>query len=478
MSDDKIGNKTGPEGLSETDKGYYEDLYNDLPKEVVDILMQTHPLMGKNDDLEATAYRARRPQRREDVEEVKEARMQQVGNEINEVSRAPQQEGDPTRYVSRRARNAESAHTSAPKGNTMNQDDYERFLARNNHAGEEMAHGMCNNNYFYRPFHLEEKYTATNWATREMCEMIMRKDPTRPAFWYLSYAAPHPPLVPPKEYLEMYDQMEFSKPLEGEWTKEDPEKLPFAYQYYKNLYNWFDKNNRIDIAKKAYYATCTYIDHQLRLVIGTLREQGLLEDTIILFTADHGEMLGTHGLFGKFLMYENSVKIPFILSPPASCGMVCNRVDDRIVELRDVMPTLLTLAGLKVPDYVEGTSLTEPDHREYTYGELWEDDRATRMIRTKTRKLIYYPVGNIFQLFDLEKDPNELKDVSGDPAYTDCLNDLKSKLIKKLYGSDLSLIKDGKLEGLSQKKYDFSASLQDGNKLFQGRDMLLQRGYR
>lgn len=125
MSDDKIGNKTGPEGLSETDKGYYEDLYNDLPKEVVDILMQTHPLMGKNDDLEATAYRARRPQRREDVEEVKEASMQQVGNEINEVSRAPQQEGDPTRYVSRRARNAESAHTSAPKGNTMNQDDYD-----------------------------------------------------------------------------------------------------------------------------------------------------------------------------------------------------------------------------------------------------------------------------------------------------------------------------------------------------------------
>ncbi len=55
MSDDKIGNKTGSEGLSETDKGYYEDLYNDLPKEVVDILMQTHPLMGKNDDLEATA---------------------------------------------------------------------------------------------------------------------------------------------------------------------------------------------------------------------------------------------------------------------------------------------------------------------------------------------------------------------------------------------------------------------------------------
>jgi|GEM_PF-4149542 len=64
MSDDKIGNKTGSEGLSETDKGYYEDLYNDLPKEVVDILMQTHPLMGKNDDLEATAYRTPPPETR------------------------------------------------------------------------------------------------------------------------------------------------------------------------------------------------------------------------------------------------------------------------------------------------------------------------------------------------------------------------------------------------------------------------------
>lgn len=132
MSDEKFGNTNSSRGMSDTDKGYYEDLYNDLPKEVVDILMQTHPLMGKNDDAEATAYRTRRPQRREDVEEVREARMQQVGSEINEVSKAPQQEGEPTRYVSRRARNSGitsedmgNAHTSAPTGNRMDQDDYD-----------------------------------------------------------------------------------------------------------------------------------------------------------------------------------------------------------------------------------------------------------------------------------------------------------------------------------------------------------------
>ena len=119
MSSDKLERTRGGAGeLNEADKGYYEELYTDLPKEVVDILMQTHPLMGKNDDAEATAYRTqprgRRPQR-EDVEEVREARMQQVGNEINEISKAPQQEGDPTRYVSRRARNMEDSYqTAAP----------------------------------------------------------------------------------------------------------------------------------------------------------------------------------------------------------------------------------------------------------------------------------------------------------------------------------------------------------------------------
>ena len=120
---DKLENGSQGRSMSDADKEYYADLYNDLPKEVQDILMQTHPLMGRaNEDTEAAAYRTRRPQR-EDVEEVKEARMQQVGSEINEIKRAPQQEGDPTRYVSRRARSMESEYAESPRG-SMAEDDY------------------------------------------------------------------------------------------------------------------------------------------------------------------------------------------------------------------------------------------------------------------------------------------------------------------------------------------------------------------
>lgn len=100
------------------------------------------------------------------------------------------------------------------------------------------------------------------------------------------------------------------------------------------------------------------------------------------------------------------------------------------------------------------------------------------MIRTKDMKLIYYPVGNIRQLFNLKEDPDELHDLADKPDYANVLEELTEKLISHLYGSDISFITENKLTGLPQKIYDFSASLQDGNKLFQGRDMLLQRGIR
>lgn len=358
----------------------------------------------------------------------------------------------------------------------MEQDDYERYLMHHGYAGLEMAHAMCNNNYSCRPFHLPEEMHPTNWATRQMCETIMRRDPTRPAFWYLSYIGPHPPLVPPEEYLRMYDDIELEAPRCGDWAK-DEAKLPYAYRYAKNIYPEITKRTS-DIARKAYYSVCTYIDHQLRLVIGTLREQGLLEDTMILFTSDHGDMMGSHNLYMKNVMYEDSVKVPFILSPAAGSDMPCGIVDDRLVELRDVMPTLLKMAGLEVPESVTGESLTEPSRREYVYGELYDNKRATRMIRTKTRKLIYYPVGNVFQLFDLEKDPGEMHDVADDFAYAGTLADLKTKLAGELYGPDLAFLKDGEFVGLPAVEYDYISSLKDPDMLFKGRDMLLQRGIR
>ena len=117
-------------------------------------------------------------------------------------------------------------------------------------------------------------------------------------------------------------------------------------------------------AKKAYYAQCTHIDHQIRLVIGALKEEGILDDTILVFTSDHGEMLFDHGMVGKRTFYENSAHIPLIFSGKPIVD-IRGRIDDRIACLEDIMPTLLDLCNIQVPDTVEGRSLFEKERRRF-----------------------------------------------------------------------------------------------------------------
>ena len=166
-------------------------------------------------------------------------------------------------------------------------------------------------------------------------------------------------------------------------------------------------------------------------------------------------MLGTHGLWAKSLMYEGSARIPMILVPTGQDTRVGHhRVDDRLVELRDVMPTLLDLCGIPIPSTVEGLSMVGERRREHLYGEVYESERATRMIRTNRHKLIWYPHGNRFQLFDMEKDPQEMYDLSEDPSHAALRAELTRDLVKHLYGRDLEWVRDGKLVGAPDQTYE------------------------
>ena len=358
----------------------------------------------------------------------------------------------------------------------MRQDDYERFLVREGCGGLEYMHGMCNNNYLARPWHLGEATHPTTWATREMCETIKRKDPTRPAFWFLSYNHPHPPLAPLAEYLDMYADLSPKTPYAGDWTEADG--LPSVYRYYHGMYNFMNDERRITNARRAYYALCTHIDHQIRTVIGTIREEGLLDNTAIVFTCDHGEMLGAHHLWGKNMFYEDSTKIPFIMVPPVgSKDFIPGSTDDRLTELRDIMPTLLEMAGIDIPESVNGISLTAGSNqeREHIYGELWTDRRATRMLRWSDYKLIYCPVDNSRQVFNLKNDPMELTNLAGDPAMGDVVRELEKRLMDSLYGDEKQWIVDGKLAGMTAKE---KAAFGADRNVLKNRELLLQRGLR
>jgi len=165
--------------------------------------------------------------------------------------------------------------------------------------------------------------------------------------------------------------------------------------------------------------------------------------------------MGSHRQFAKGMFYEESAKIPFIIVPTAEYKQFGSyMVDDRLVELRDMMPTLLDMAGIPIPETVEGASLVSDARRDYLYGEHYVDDRANRMIRSERYKMIYYPVGNCFQLFDMQEDPNELHNLAGDPAYADVLAEHAEQLVQNLYGSDTEWLEDGKLVGWPDKPFE------------------------
>ena len=323
-------------------------------------------------------------------------------------------------------------------------DDWDLWLADHGMAGLGYAHGMSNNSYEFRPWHLAEDAHPTVWLARQMCRLILRRDPTRPGFWHLSFNAPHPPIVPLAPYLAMYDGRAMRPAAAGDWSGGP---LPPALERVRGAWPALGAD-RLAAMKRAFMAQCTLIDHQLRLVIGTLREQLLLDDTVILFTADHGDMLGDHGLYAKRLMYEGSAAVPMILMGRAGCPRTRpGSLDRRLAGLQDVMPTLLDLAGIAAPDTCTGRSLVGGAVRTVLYGESGEGQSATRMVTDGRMKLIWYPEGNAIQLFDVDADPLETRDLSAAPGHEETRERLIGALISNLYGEDVDAVENDRLVG-------------------------------
>lgn len=328
-------------------------------------------------------------------------------------------------------------------------DDYEIFLGDKGYLGRQFGHGISNNGYAATSWHLPEEAHATNWATEQMCRIIRRRDPTRPAFWYLGYRHPHPPLVPPQRFLEFYRDVDLDEAYCGDWTKDND--LPLTLQAFQARYQL--SHDEAQWARKHFYALCTQIDQQIGTLIGTIREEGVLDNTIIMFTSDHGDSFGNHGIWAKQNFYQSSANIPMLLMGLKGCERVgFDRLDDRLVCLADIMPTLLDLAGIDRPETVTGQSMLAPP-RAHLYGEFGEGELSSRMVHDGRHKLIYYAAGNRLQLFDLHSDPDELDDLAGQPTMANVIEGLKNILTSELYGSDLEWLTDGALTGLPNRMY-------------------------
>lgn len=255
----------------------------------------------------------------------------------------------------------------------------------------------------------------------------------QPFFLRLDFPGPHHPYVAPAQYASQYDPQtippwpNFPDPF----SKKPPNHARQLNHRGVEHWSWADWQPLVAL----YFAAMTHIDAEIGRVLATVKELGLWDETLIIHTADHGDMTGSHGMFNKGpQMYEEVYHIPLLIRDPKRTKP--STISQAMVRSMDLMPTLLEYAGIAVPDGLQARSflslLSEPDKdflpeifAEY-HGDEWGLYSA-RMIKTKEHKFVYNPQAND-ELYDLSKDPYELHNVIDEPCYQDIRLDLERRL--------------------------------------------------
>lgn len=258
------------------------------------------------------------------------------------------------------------------------------------------------------PSPLSSEHFHDSYIGRKSCEFIEKADKETPWHLFVSFVGPHDPWDAPSDYVEAMQDRSFPDSIEGdlqqkpEWIKKKSKKHSAGMS-----------NNELTRVKQHYAAAIKLIDDWVGSILDTLEGRGLKDNTVILFCADHGEMMGDHGLFQKNTMYEGALRIPLIIADPRESYI---GTSDALAELMDLHPTLLELAGVDyLNDSVDGVSLVpqlkqNPEfHKQFQFSEL----NNTRMIFDGQYKYIEN-FNDIDELYDLNQDPQELNNIISD----------------------------------------------------------------
>ncbi|MFW6302999.1 MAG: arylsulfatase [Candidatus Sumerlaeota bacterium] len=329
--------------------------------------------------------------------------------------------------------------------------DYMRWLRR---KGVQMldpghGHGSDQNGWVARPWHLDETLHFSNWCAEEALNFYERRDPTRPFFLKVSFHQPHAPCTPPQVYWDRYINMDLPEPYVGDWAKISDEPQPGTA-----VTSWRTHITPAQMKqyRAGYYGVVNHIDDQIARIL-----RHTPGNTVIIFCSDHGEMLGDHHWIRKRNAFEPSARVPFIMKFPNGMGIKQGRQIHELVELMDIMPTVLDMAGVEIPETVDGRSLMPllrgetNEWRKYLHGECADVpsmNSGMQYITDERYKYIWYPGSGLEHLFDLKEDPREMHNLAGKPDQLDRLRHYREILARELEGRPEGFVKDGKLQTL------------------------------
>lgn len=325
-------------------------------------------------------------------------------------------------------------------------------------------HSVEWNSWMARPSHLPEHLHPTHWTAQQAIDWLDRRDPAKPFFLKVSFTRPHSPYDPPRWYYDQYLDASIKKPFIGDWAHihtqpgdgsigNNPDDV--------NAWRSSRSHREIERARRAYYASVTFIDHQIGRLRYELRMRypEAFRNTLIIFLSDHGDMLGDHHLWRKTYAYEGSARVPMIVRLPQTWGHAeRGQVRDEVVEMRDVMPTVLDAVGISIPDTVQGRSMLplmrgqQSQWRSWLHGEhvnCYSEEQAMQYLTDGRWKYIYFPYLGTEQLFDLTDDPGETRNLADDKEHGQTLQTWRNRLVDELTErGSTELVHNGELRPL------------------------------
>ncbi len=275
---------------------------------------------------------------------------------------------------------------------------------------------------------------------------ILAHDPSSDPFFFIAgFKKPHLVFAAPEKYWDLYEEEQIALPIPKNLAEGSPE---FAVErYYLKQYNWETSDpatpfsdDYARLIRHAYYASSSFVDAQVGLVMDALKKSGLEEETIVLFVSDHGFLMGEHNYWGKTNLFEKGLQVPLLVS--WKDHIKSGQESSALVEAVDIFPTLADLAGLEPPEYLEGNSfkpVIQDPERPWKTGALSQQPRGNvadlegtsmRTDRYRYTEWVNSFTGEIAarELFDYETDPTESVNLATLPAYAELLDELSAQL--------------------------------------------------
>jgi arylsulfatase len=312
-------------------------------------------------------------------------------------------------------------------------DDYTAFLTDHGYEHVRDPHGVRSEMYYIpQPSQVPERLHNSSWVVDKSIDFLEHRDTARPFMLMTSFIKPHPPFESPTPWNKLYRSPEMPIPKRPEET----EQLLTYWNRVQNRYKYKDQGSDDHLARTitaAYYGAISFADYNIGRLLDYLELHDLFDDTLIVFSADHGELLGDYGSYGKRTLLDAAARIPLVMvHPDLPGGTRCSTP----VSLIDIMPTFLDVAGVARGDALGGESLVElctgTKTRDAVFSQYQRDEYGLHMMVTAGFKYVYSAPDQKEWLFDLTTDPEETHNRAQNPLYMHHTRNMRERLVRYL----------------------------------------------